>query len=52
VIFTPSVGTLAGKIFLVVDANGVAGYQPGGLDYVTELKAPVSLGALDATDFI
>jgi Ca2+-binding RTX toxin-like protein len=52
VIFTPSAGTLAGKTFLVVDGNGTAGYQAGGLDYVMELKAPASLGALDTSDFI
>jgi Ca2+-binding RTX toxin-like protein len=53
VLFFPSLGTLAGKTFLVVDGNGVAGYQPGGgMDYVMQLKAPVSLGALDSTDFI
>jgi hypothetical protein len=52
VIFTPSMGGLAGKTFLVVDGNGVAGYQLGGMDYVMELKAPASLGALDMTDFM
>ena len=31
--FAPDSGDLAGTIFLVVDANGIAGYQPGE-DYV------------------
>jgi Ca2+-binding RTX toxin-like protein len=31
--FAPDAGDLAGKIFLIVDANGIAGYQPGE-DYV------------------
>lgn len=31
--FTPDTGDLAGTIFLIVDANGIAGYQPGQ-DYV------------------
>ena len=31
--FAPDAGDFAGKIFLVVDANGVAGYQAGE-DYV------------------
>jgi Ca2+-binding RTX toxin-like protein len=38
----PDAGDLVGKAFLIVDANGAAGYQPGG-DYViaigTELPA-------------
>ena len=33
VFFTPDAGTLAGNVFLVVDSNGVAGYQ-AGQDYV------------------
>ena len=31
--FAPDAGDLAGTIFLVVDANGIAGYQAGE-DYV------------------
>ncbi|HEV2815632.1 MAG TPA: calcium-binding protein [Allosphingosinicella sp.] len=31
--FAPDAGDLAGTVFLIVDANGIAGYQPGQ-DYV------------------
>lgn len=37
--FTPDSGALAGHTFLVVDANGEAGYQPG-VDFVIEMPAP------------
>jgi hypothetical protein len=37
--FTPDAGDLAGKTFLVVDANGQAGYQPGE-DFVFEMAEP------------
>ena len=36
--FTPDSGTLAGHVFLVVDANGEAGYQ-AGVDFVIEMPA-------------
>jgi Ca2+-binding RTX toxin-like protein len=36
VLFTADQGDLAGKLFLIVDANGAAGYQAGE-DYVIEL---------------
>ncbi|MCC6920959.1 MAG: hypothetical protein IT548_17315 [Alphaproteobacteria bacterium] len=41
VLFDPSNGDLnvAGHVYLVVDANGIAGYQPGK-DYVFELVDP------------
>jgi Ca2+-binding RTX toxin-like protein len=45
VLFTASAGTLAGQTFLVIDANGVAGYQ-AGQDIVINLA-----GALNATHF-
>jgi Ca2+-binding RTX toxin-like protein len=51
VLFTPSAGTLAGAIFLVVDANGAGGYQASA-DYVMQLVGPANLGAFGATDFI
>ena len=35
VVFNPDAGDLVGRWFLIVDANGVAGYQ-AGLDYVME----------------
>ena len=38
VVFKPNAGDLAGHFFLIVDANGVAGYQ-AGLDYVFEFAA-------------
>jgi hypothetical protein len=49
VLFTPTSGTLAGLTFLVVDGNGVAGYQ-AGQDYVFELMHPP--GALIPNPFI
>ena len=43
--FTPNGGDLAGQTFLVVDGNGIAGYQPGQ-DFVIHMAAPppVDLG--------
>jgi hypothetical protein len=38
VVFAPDAGDFAGKIFLVIDGNGVAGYQAGE-DYVFALPA-------------
>ncbi|HEY1709100.1 MAG TPA: calcium-binding protein [Rhizomicrobium sp.] len=37
VLFTPTTGSFAGDTFLVVDANGTAGYQAGA-DYVFEVN--------------
>jgi Ca2+-binding RTX toxin-like protein len=51
VLFTASGGNLAGHTFLVVDANGVAGYQAGA-DFVMELVNGAHLASLSATDFI
>jgi Ca2+-binding RTX toxin-like protein len=51
VLFTASAGGLAGHTFLVVDANGTAGYQGGG-DYVMELASAQHLGSLDTGNFI
>jgi hypothetical protein len=42
-------GTLAGETLLVVDANGVAGYQAAA-DYVIDVTGIV--GALTVADFI
>ncbi len=47
VLFTPDSGTLAGQTFLVVDANGIDGYQAGA-DYVFQLPNASTGGA----DFI
>ncbi|HEY1632234.1 MAG TPA: calcium-binding protein [Rhizomicrobium sp.] len=49
--FTASAGNLAGHVYIVVDANGVAGYQAGA-DYVIELSAATNLGSLGTADFI
>lgn len=38
VFFTPDSGSLAGQHFLIVDANGQPGYQPGA-DYVIHINA-------------
>jgi hypothetical protein len=46
VLFTPDSGDLAGRHFLIVDADGDGAYQPN-LDFVFELVDPV--GALPAT---
>jgi hypothetical protein len=49
---TSNVGCdISGKTFLVVDLNGVAGYQTG-VDLVVELKGAVNLTSFDAGDFI
>ena len=50
VLFTPNHGTYAGETFLIVDANGSAGYQAGH-DYVIELDHSVHLSSLDVHDF-
>jgi Ca2+-binding RTX toxin-like protein len=49
VIYTPNSGSFAGKTFLVVDLNGVAGYQAGH-DLVVELVTPSST-TLTTADF-
>ncbi|HEY2070553.1 MAG TPA: calcium-binding protein [Rhizomicrobium sp.] len=41
-VFTPNAGTLAGDHFLIIDANGMAGYQ-AGQDYVIELTNVTNL---------
>jgi Ca2+-binding RTX toxin-like protein len=38
-LFTPNSGGLSGRIFLVVDLNGTAGYQ-GGADLAIEMESP------------
>ncbi|MBX9860434.1 MAG: hypothetical protein K2Y20_12720 [Sphingomonas sp.] len=49
VLFQANAGDLAGLTFLVVDANGVAGYQAGS-DYVIQLTTPPA--SLVTGDFI
>ena len=39
VLFAPTSGTLGGRVFLVADANGIAGYQADA-DFVFELPTP------------
>ena len=51
VLFTPTVGNLSGKTFLIVDLNNTAGYQHGA-DLVIELKNAVNLAGIDTGDFI
>jgi glucose/arabinose dehydrogenase len=50
VLFTPSSGSLAAHIFLVVDANGVAGYQSGE-DFVFDVSGG-ALAGLSAANFV
>lgn len=50
VLFMPDAGTLRGDIFLVVDGNGVAGYQ-SGQDLVVLLSSPADLASLSASNF-
>jgi len=51
VLFTPNSGTLAGDTFLVVDANGSAGYQ-AGQDYVIDITGATHLASLTTADFV
>jgi Ca2+-binding RTX toxin-like protein len=50
VLFTPNSGTLMGHTFLVVDANGIAGYQ-SGQDFVIQLNGATHLSSLSLADF-
>lgn len=50
-LFHPDGGTLAGTTFLIVDANGTAGYQAGA-DFVICLDHALHPGSLDTTDFM
>jgi Ca2+-binding RTX toxin-like protein len=50
VVFAPNAGNYAGHTYLIVDANGVAGYQAGE-DYVIELSNATNLGVLNASSF-
>jgi len=51
VLFAPDSGSESGKIFLLVDVNGVAGYQTGE-DLVIQLSHSVHLASLGTEDFI
>jgi hypothetical protein len=48
--FTPSGGDLAGKTFMVVDVNGVAGYQANA-DLVIRITNSPTIGSFDTSDF-
>ncbi len=50
VVFLASAGSLSGETFLVVDANGIAGYQAGA-DLVIHLQNGVNTNSLDVSDF-
>ena len=49
--FTPSSGSYAGVHFLIIDQNGVAGYQANA-DLVIELSSPGNIAHLSTSDFI
>ncbi|UVO54905.1 M10 family metallopeptidase C-terminal domain-containing protein [Sphingomonas sp. SUN039] len=46
VLYTPTSGTLAGNVFLVADANGIAGYQ-ADQDFVFQLPTPPPVITVD-----
>ena len=50
VLFTPDSGNLAGHTFLVIDFNGVAGYQAGA-DLVIQLESATHLNNLSIGNF-
>jgi Ca2+-binding RTX toxin-like protein len=50
VLFTPSSGGLSGDTFLIIDENGVAGYQ-AGQDLVIELTHGTNLASLGLSNF-
>jgi Ca2+-binding RTX toxin-like protein len=50
VLFQPTKGTLAGFLFLIVDANGTAGYQ-GGEDLVIRLDDAHQMAHFSAANF-
>jgi Ca2+-binding RTX toxin-like protein len=50
VLFTPTSGDYDGKTFLIVEANGVAGYQSAG-DLVIELNGASHLSSLSTSNF-
>ncbi|WP_218037674.1 M10 family metallopeptidase C-terminal domain-containing protein, partial [Reyranella soli] len=50
-LFTATGGNLNGSTFVVVDQNGLAGYQAGE-DLVLRLTNPTNLGLFQTTDFL
>jgi Ca2+-binding RTX toxin-like protein len=49
-LFNVTTGDLAGHTFLVVDANGAAGYQ-AGQDFVIDMQQTANVGSLSLSDF-
>ena len=50
VVFTPSAGNFAGYTLLIIDQNGIAGYQ-SGQDIVIELAGSTNMASLSAANF-
>jgi RTX calcium-binding nonapeptide repeat (4 copies) len=50
VLYTPGAGDQAGKLFLIVDGNGTAGYQAGA-DLVVELHGALNAGDISTANF-
>lgn len=51
ILYTAASGTYAGQRFLVVDADGIAGYTAGA-DYVFLIQSPTSIGSFNVDDFV
>lgn len=51
VLIQPILGALAGETLMIVDQNGVLGYQPGS-DILINLENPADLGSLGLDSFI
>jgi Ca2+-binding RTX toxin-like protein len=51
VLFTPGSGSYAGRTFIIVDANGIAGYTAGE-DFVLLLESPTQVARFGVDDFI
>lgn len=51
VLFTPNAGDLAGRLFLVIEVSGAAGYQ-ANQDFVVELDTASNVGSFSAANFI
>jgi hypothetical protein len=51
ILFKPIAGDLAGHRFLIVDADGAAGYVSGA-DYIFDITGAANLASLGLSDFI
>ena len=49
-LFKPAIGDYNGDTFLIIDANGMKGYQADG-DFVMLLDHPSHIANLDSADF-